>query len=112
MSAEELILAPLSATSEETWAAFDYISRTMINTNLRHSLNIIKHNGFHTKSIIRSIKIKEHCLIQASTPYSIVPEILLRGKWLQKAGYHPDNSVWVLPFRESLIVIPQEVKSK
>lgn len=40
-------------------------------------------------------------------PTTIVPEILLRGKWLQRTGFDPGDKLWVLPFSELLIVIPQ-----
>lgn len=85
---------PVLVTEDEVWEAAEYIMKAMANTRLRDSLDIIRHNGTHIKRNLRSFKIKE--------------QLLLRGKWLQKAGFQPGNRVWVLPFEDLLIVIPQE----
>jgi hypothetical protein len=111
MPREELIYAPVSATEEETWAATENIIRIMENSGpLRDSLNIIRYNGFYLKKNIRSIKTHWRCHIQNDNP-AIVPEILLHGKWLQRTGFEPGDKIWVLPFSELLIVIPQGPKN-
>ncbi len=40
------------------------------------------------------------------------PEEPSFGKWLQQKGFEPDNKIWVLPFSELLIIIPQGPKKK
>ena len=108
MSNEEPACAPVSATAEETWAAAECIMRALAQRGpLRESLNIIRYNGFHIKRNLRSITIKEHCQKQGNNPFSITSEIILRGKWLQQVGFEPGEKIWVLPFAEVLIVIPQ-----
>jgi hypothetical protein len=110
MHKEELI--PAIVTEDETWAAAEHIMKAMSNTNLRDSLNIIRHNGYYIKKTIRSIKTKEQFQINdhKPCPCTIVPEIVLRGKWLQRVGFEPGNMTWVLPFEDLLIIIPQEGK--
>jgi hypothetical protein len=81
------------------------------NGLLRESLNIIRYNGLHIKKNIRTITIKEHCQKQGDNPFFLTSEIILRGKWLQRVGFEPREKIWVLPFAEVLIVIPQGPKS-
>lgn len=110
MTKEELVCAPISVTEEETWEAAEVIIRATASKGpLRKSLNIIRHNGHFLKQNIRSIKTHWHCQLQGDNP-SIVPEILLRGKWLQRAGFEPGDKIWVIPFSELLILIPQGEK--
>ncbi|OQP50550.1 hypothetical protein A4H97_01540 [Niastella yeongjuensis] len=102
---------PLLATEDETWEAAEFIMKSISNGSVRDSLHIIRHNGYYLKKIIRSIKINERFQsndAHSPCPCTIVPEILLRGKWLQRTGFQPGNMVWVLPFADLLIVIPQE----
>ncbi|OQP61573.1 hypothetical protein [Niastella populi] len=109
MIKEELICAPVSATEEETWAAAEGIARIAgSNSPFRHSLNIISNNGHYIKEMIRSIKTgwaHDH------KPTTVIPEITLCGKWLQRTGFNPDDRIWVLPLSELLIVIPQKPKT-
>lgn len=108
MPREELVCAPISATEEETWTAAEYIMKAMASEGpLREALNIIRHNGHFIKKNIRSIKTQWHCQVHDYNPTTIVPEILLRGKWLQRTGFEPGDKLWVLPFSELLIIIPQ-----
>lgn len=94
-------------TEDETWAAAEAIALAIgRNSPLRESLNIIRHNGHHIGKMIRSIKTGWQCQLQNNS-HSMAPEIVLCGKWLQKAGFEPNNKIWVLPFSELLIVIPQ-----
>jgi hypothetical protein len=81
--------------------------RALAQGPLFNSLNIIRYNGFHIKRNIRSVTIKEHRQKQKDNPFSITSEIVLRGKWLQCVGFEPGGKVWVLPFSEALIIIPQ-----
>jgi hypothetical protein len=104
-------LTPVLVTEDEAWEAAEHIMKTMVNVSLRDSLNIIRHNGFYLKKIIRSIKINERFQTNDAhgpCPCTIVPEILLRGKWLQRTAFQPGNMVWVLPFDNLLIIILQE----
>lgn len=114
MNKVELVQAPVLVTEDEAWEAVEHIMKAMSNTGLRDSLNIIRNNGFYLKKIIRSIKIKEHFQVNDASPCpcTIVPEILLRGKWLQRTGFEPGSMVWVLPFTDLLIVIPQGAEQK
>ncbi|OQP67183.1 hypothetical protein A3860_02140 [Niastella vici] len=104
MSKEELVCAPQGATAVETWEAVEYIIRSLAQGPFLNSLNIIHYNGFHIKRNLRSIKIKEYCPEQV--------EIILRGKWLQRVGFEPGGKIWVLPFSDALIIIPQGPKKK
>jgi hypothetical protein len=91
-------------TEDDIWAAAEAIANTVgRNSPLRESLNTIRHNGHHIGKMIRSIK--------TGWQYQL-PEIVLCGKWLQKAGFEPNNKIWVLPFSELLIVIPQDQNKK
>lgn len=99
-------MVPVNATEEETWATAEAITIAISkNSPLRESLNITLHNGHHIGKMIRSIKTG------FNSP-SLAPEIVLHGKWLQKAGFEPNNKLWVLPFSELLIVIPQGLNIK
>lgn len=110
MTKEELVCAPIRATEEETWAAAEVIIRATASEGpLRESLNIIRHNGHFIKKNLRSIKTHWRCQLQDDNP-TIVPEILLRGKWLQRTGFEPEDKIWVIPFSELLIIIPQGEK--
>ena len=112
MEREKLICAPVSATEEETWEAAENILRIIDNSGpLHEALNIIRYNGFFLKKNLRSIKTHWRCQLQADNP-SVVPEILLRGKWPQQKGFEPENKIWVFPFSELLIIIPQGPKKK
>lgn len=109
---EELICDTTSAIEEETWAAAEDIVRiTGSNSRLRHSLNIISHNGHYIKTMIRSINTGWQCRAYDYKPTTVVPQISLCGKWLQRTGFNPDDRIWVLPLSELLIVIPQKPKT-
>lgn len=100
-------VAPLGTTEYETWAAANVIMQSVApNSPLRESLNIIRYNGHHIGKMIRSIKTSWQCQVHHKN-HSTVPEIVLSGKWLQHKGFNPGNKIWVLPFSEVLIVIPQ-----
>jgi hypothetical protein len=110
MTREELACAPVCATKEETWVAAENIMRIIDNSGpLYKALNIIRYNGFYIKKNLRSIKTHWHCQIQHDNPV-IVPEISLHGKWLQQKGFERGDKIWVLPFSELLIIIPQGAK--
>lgn len=112
MIKEELICARISATEEETWAAAEEIVRiTGSNNPLRHSLNIISFNGHYIKTMIRSINTGWLYRAYDHNPTTVVPQITLCGKWLQRTGFNPDDRIWVLPLSELLIVIPQKPKT-
>lgn len=107
MPREELMHAPVRATEEETWEAAENIIRIIDNNGPMHeALNIIRYNGFYLKKNLRSIKTNWRCQIQNDNPI-IVPEISLHGKWLQRKGFESGDKIWVLPFSELLIIIPQ-----
>ncbi|HEX6428553.1 MAG TPA: hypothetical protein VF008_12740 [Niastella sp.] len=78
---------------------------------MHEALNIIRYNRFYLKKNLRSIKTHWRCQLQGDNPV-ITPEISLHGKWLQRAGFEPGDKIWVLPFSELLIVIPQGAKMK
>ena len=110
MPKQEIVFAPVRASEEETWAAAENIMRIIDNSGpLHEALNIIRYNGFYLKKNLRSIKTYWHCQIQNDNP-AIVPEISLHGKWLQRAGFERGDKLWVLPFSELLIIIPQGAK--
>jgi hypothetical protein len=110
MSIEAKQCAPLSATEDETWAAVEVIMKAVASDSpLFKALQTIRYNGFYISKMIRSIKIGSHYQASGKSP-SIVPEIVLCGKWLQHKGFSPGNQIWVLPFSELLIVIPQGSK--
>jgi len=110
MKNEAMQCAPLSATEEETWAAAEVImNATASDSPLRESLQTIRYNGHYISKMIRSIKIGTQYQ-ESGKSLSIVPEIVLCGKWLQHKGFDPASRIWVLPFSELLIVIPQGTK--
>ncbi|MCS3798330.1 SymE family type I addiction module toxin [Niastella sp. OAS944] len=110
MSIEATQCAPISATEDETWAAVEVIVKAVASDSpLCKALQTIRYNGYYISKMIRGIKIGTH--FQASgKSHSTVPEILISGKWLQQKGFNPGNKIWVLPFSEMLIVIPQGPK--
>jgi hypothetical protein len=103
-------IAPPSATEDETWAAAEVIVKAVaLDSPLCEALQTIRYNGHHIGKMIRSIKTGWQCQVH-DTSDTIVPEIVLCGKWLQQKGFDPGNKIWVLPFSELLIVIPQPPK--
>jgi len=110
MKNEAMQCAPLSATEEETWAAAEVIATALTpDSPLREALQTIRYNGHYIGKMIRSIKIGTQYQ-ESDKSHSIVPEFVLCGKWLQQKGFEPASKIWVLPFSELLIVIPQGLK--
>ena len=102
--------APVSATEDETWAAAEVIVKAVASDSpLYEALQTIRYNGHYIGKMIRSIKIGLQYQASGKNP-SIVPEIVLCGNWLQQKDFDTGNKIWVLPFSELLIVIPQGPK--
>jgi hypothetical protein len=108
MPLNELLISPVSHTKEHTLAAADYLKQAMAKGGpLRDSLNIIRYNGCYLNKQIRSIKIHCRHRLHLDLPATTVPEILLQGNWVHRKGFEPGKPIWVLPFHELLIIIPQ-----
>ena len=108
MPSNELLVSPVSHIKEHTLAAADYVKQVMAKGGpLRDSLNTIRYNGCYLNKQIRSIKI--HCRYREhlKLPGTTVPEISLQGNWVHRKGFEPGELIWVLPFHELLIIIPQ-----
>lgn len=110
MKNEAMQCAPLNATQEDTWAAAEVIATALTSDSLlREALQTIRYNGHYIGKMIRSIKIGIQYQ-DSGKSMSIVPEIVLCGKWLQHKRFEPGSKIWALPFSELLIVIPQGTK--
>jgi hypothetical protein len=111
MTKEDLVCAPVCATHEETLeAALEIMKATDPKSRIGQLLNIIRYNGHHIKNNIRSIHIRQ-TYQRNNQRNKIVPQITMQGQWLHIAGFEPGNRVWVIPFPDVLIAVPQGPKS-
>jgi len=108
MLSEEYIITDAPIMEEDVQAAADHIRAVMAKGGaVRESLNIISENGFLLNKQIRNLKMHRRYREHDIMPTTIVPEILLQGNWLQRAGFKPGEHAWILTFDEMLIIIPQ-----
>jgi hypothetical protein len=107
MLLEEYAITDAPIMEEDVQAAANHIRAIVEGGAVRESLNIISENGFYLNKQIRNLKMHRRYREHQNRCTTIVPEILLKGNWLQRAGFEPGEYAWVLPFEGLLIIIPE-----
>jgi len=80
---------------------------------LRGIVSTIKNVPSFLQGPVRNIKIVEQYRegrfrsFFEGRSYSLVPKLVLMGKWLQAAGFNSNNRVQVIPLHQMLIIIPE-----
>ena len=78
--------------------------------DLRRSLARLTKEDFSLLPNTRMLKVHTHLRTNGRKPTTACPEIILRGNWLQKAGFHHDD-LWVhVITMDSMIIITPGLK--
>lgn len=106
-------LKPIHSNDQEVIEALDHLEETFTNVkDLRASLSKLHHDDFSLLPATRMLKVHTHLRIHKRSLTSSIPEIILRGNWLQKAGFSCDDQwVHVITMNEMIVITPQ-IKSR
>lgn len=75
--------------------------------DLRKLLARLQKDDFSQLPDTRILKVHTHLRTNGKNPTIACPEIILRGNWLEKAGFnHEDQWVHVITTREMIIITP------
>ena len=104
--------APLTAilsNEQEVIEALDQLEVTLTNVkDLRSSLAKLHRDDFLLLPATRMLKVHTHLRVHKRSLTSSIPEIILRGNWLQKAGFSCDDQwVHVITMNEMIIITPE-----
>jgi hypothetical protein len=76
--------------------------------DLRKSLAKLQKEDFSLLPDTRMLKVHDHSRTNGRKPTKHCPEIILRGGWLEKAGFSSgDQWVYVIAMDEMIIITPQ-----
>jgi hypothetical protein len=76
--------------------------------DLRKSLAGLKKEEFSLLPDTRMLKVHTHLRTNGRKPTIACPEIILRGNWLEKAGFNYDDQwVHVITMNELIIITPE-----
>lgn len=76
--------------------------------DLRKSLAKLQKGDFSLLPDTRMLKVHTHLRTNGRKPTIACPEIILRGNWLEKAGFnHDDQWVHVITMNELIIITPE-----
>lgn len=75
--------------------------------DLQKALAKLKEEEFSLLPGMRMLKVHTHLRTNGRKPTTACPEIILRGNWLEKAGFHCDDQwVHVITMNEMIIITP------
>jgi hypothetical protein len=79
--------------------------------DLQKALGKLKEEEFTLLPGMRMLKVHTHLRTNGRKPTSACPEIILRGNWLEKAGFHCDDQwVHVIAMNDMIIITPATKK--
>lgn len=86
----------------------DKLNITLTNmSELRKLLAGLKKEEFSSLPGTRLLKVHTHLRTNGRKPTTACPEIILRGNWLEKAGFNCDDQwVHVITMNEMIIITP------
>jgi len=89
--------------------ALGHLKVTVTNMNdLRKSLAQLQKGDFSLLPDTRMLKVHTHLRTNGKNPTTACPEIILRGNWLEKAGFNCDDQwVHVITMDELIIITPE-----
>jgi hypothetical protein len=89
--------------------ALGHLKVTVTNMgDLRKSLAKLQKGDFSLLPDTRMLKIHTHLRTNGKNPTIACPEIILRGNWLEKAGFNYDDQwVHVITMNELIIITPE-----
>ena len=88
--------------------ALGQLNITLISMgDLQKALDKLKAEEFSLLPGTRLLKVHTHLRTNGRKPTTACPEIILRGNWLEKAGFHNDDQwVHVITMNEMIIITP------
>jgi hypothetical protein len=88
--------------------AIGQLNITLTNIgDLQKALAKLKEEEFSFLPGTRMLKVHTHLRTNGRKPTTACPEIILRGNWLEKAGFHCDDQwVHVITMNEMIIITP------
>ncbi len=74
---------------------------------LHESLINLRKAGFAQMPETRSLKIIAQSRESQSKPFNFIPEITLKGNWLEEAGFECEQRVRVITMHQMLVICPE-----
>jgi hypothetical protein len=95
---------------EQAANALEFLREALGNmAQLRGSLSSLQKSGFALMPESRTIKIQRDIKTnEAKKIEYVVPALRLCGKWLEAAGFLPDQQVRIIALDQLLIICPEE----
>lgn len=89
--------------------ALSHLKITVTNMgDLRKALAKLQKGDFSLLPDTRMLKVHTHSRTNGKNPTIACPEIILRGNWLEKAGFsYDDQWVHVITMNELIIITPE-----
>jgi hypothetical protein len=76
-------------------------------SDLQKALDKLKEEEFALLPGMRMLKVHTHLRTNGRKPTTACPEIILRGNWLEKTGFHCDDQwVHVITMNEMIVITP------
>lgn len=96
------------AHEQKVIEVLNYLEVTVATVgDLRKSLARLQKEDFSALPDTRLLKVHTHLRTNGKNPTIACPEIILRGNWLEKAGFnHDDQWVHVITTPEMIIITP------
>lgn len=97
-------------SDEQAANALEFLREALDNmAQLRGSLSLLQKSGFALMPESRTIKIQRDIKANSTGKIEyVVPALRLCGKWLEAAGFLPDQQVRVIAHDQLLIICPEE----